>query len=170
MRSLDCFNLTQSFQPQYGLGFGSAPNRNEHQEFSWRVKLGQRVRLITTPSYKIRISRICRILDVSQPYGPQRPVRGIALFFKWGSCSFVIVTIKAYNCILFCISSILFTSITYFRNSYFIITHPIFLGSHMVSSLWRQFWEHILLEHILFLSSVHYFTNFSYLTFTRYIH
>jgi hypothetical protein len=29
------FQLIQFFQPYYGLGIGSASNRNEHQEFSW---------------------------------------------------------------------------------------------------------------------------------------
>jgi len=77
------FSLKWSFRPHYGLGFDSASNRNEYQEYFLGSKGGRCTGLTTLP---LTCAHCLEIWDC-QPRGIPRAFKGTALRFyilTWG--------------------------------------------------------------------------------------
>jgi hypothetical protein len=65
MRSLNLFQFTLSFQPQYGPGVDSVSNRNENKKiFMWGRTHPARKAHNRSPPFANRLSRKCGSLDI----------------------------------------------------------------------------------------------------------
>jgi hypothetical protein len=74
----------------------SVSNRNEYQKEKisvWKLELGLRVRLTTSPQSVGRLSRQCGILNIWQPSKPLRPVTTVILITLCPCCLYSSLTL-----------------------------------------------------------------------------
>jgi hypothetical protein len=80
------YNINLILPTALGFGVYTASNRNEYQKQKKYVGRGRCVGLTALSPSVSWLSRQSGILNISQPYRPLRPVKGIALLYGQGVC------------------------------------------------------------------------------------
>jgi hypothetical protein len=81
MTSLDLFIVLNHSSGSLAVGFTQNLSEMSTTNLHGGLERGLRLRLTSLPPIVRRFSTQCGILNISQPYRPPRPVKGIALIY-----------------------------------------------------------------------------------------